>query len=178
VGLVAAIGFALVYAQSTERAMGKTMHLIFGAGSLLSVEEIDRLDKDARAKTFGQLIAALRKEVDLASPFEALFGQFLGDRNVLVHRLDQEEGFDFNTAEGRKAVHQLAARIVQNGEILTRVFLSFSFAFMRRIGLECPPVPDYGHFKQALADANHVWALVSGPKQARVIPPGYNTDEH
>ncbi len=149
--------------------MGQTVHLIFGAEEL-SVQEIERRDKEARRKTLGQLIAALRQEVELHLQFDALLDQFLRDRNMLVHRLSDEEGFDLDTAEGRKGCLALAGRIVSNGEILLDTFLAFSLAFSRRLGIECPSMPDDPFLKTALADSNRVWGLVSGPKRSRVMP--------
>ncbi|HEY4884132.1 MAG TPA: hypothetical protein VII08_10900 [Myxococcales bacterium] len=172
--LFAALGFAMVMAQTTERHMGQTMHVIFGAESF-SVDDFMRLENEARRKTLGTLVRALREQVTLDEKFAGILDQFVIDRNTLIHRLDEDEGFDLNTHEGRERCHKLAARIARSGALLQQTFLSFFIAFGNRHGAPLPSLPDTAFVKEVLADANRVWGLVSGPKQARILPRAFDS---
>jgi hypothetical protein len=164
-------GMTLEMVQGVERIFGQTMHMIFGLESFLSIEELERLDAEARKKTLGQLIAKLRERVQLEPKFDEILSRFVEDRNEFIHRAKKD------TPEDEQRQEALIARLNKVGSLLMQTFISFILAFSERVGVSVPmPERPDPVLIDALADSKRVWGLVSGPLQVRVFPKAFDDD--
>jgi hypothetical protein len=166
-----AVGLAFLVVQSTERALGTSLHMIFGLPNPATIDDIERLGSEARRATLGRLLKEVKARVALDSRFEQTLAEFVADRNRFVHHLG-EEG-DIFTPEGRASVYPLLNRLTHRGVLLQQTFASFMIAFARRVGVagELLDVLEGDEvLADVVADSRRVWGLVAGPLRARILP--------
>ena len=161
------LGLAFLYVQSTERALGETLYLIFGLPDVATLEDIERLNAEAKQHTLGRLVNELRRRVTLDPRFESVLSEFVAQRNRFVHHFLE---IDRSTTEGRTEANILIRSLISNGGVLQKTFLSFLLAFTKRVGIPFEPLGADEFLEDVLADANRVWGLVSGPMRSRVMP--------
>lgn len=161
------LGLAFLYVQSTERALGQTLYMIFGLPEVATLDDLERLSSEARGHTLGRLVSEVRRRVTLAPRFETVLSEFVAHRNQFVHHFTE---IDRDTPEGRAEANVLIRTLIENGIVLQQTFLSFMLAFTKRVGIPVEPLKEDEYTAAAVADANRVWGLVSGPKQSRVMP--------
>ena len=96
------MGAALVFVQSTEQLIRLCMTLVLQKDSPLTLEKLEKQTREERRKTLGYFLSELRKRTDLDENFDTLLEEFLEERNILVHRVDDIPGWSLQTTEGRK----------------------------------------------------------------------------
>lgn len=166
-----AVGLAFLIVQSTERALGTSLHMIFGLPNPATIEDIERLDDEARRATLGRLVKEVRARVSLDPRFEQTLAEFVADRNRFIHHLGEEA--DIFTPEGRASAYPLINRLVQRGVLLQQTFASFMIAFARRVGVAgdlLDALEEDEVLADAVADSKRVWGLVNGPLRRRILP--------
>ena len=116
-------GSALVLIQSTEHLIRTVMTLVLQKHSPLTLEKLQRQQRQERKRTLGYFVKELQKRVGLDQELEDVLESFLDERNVLVHGLTDVPGWSLESTEGREvafqflnrggphSLHNLAARI-------------------------------------------------------------------
>jgi hypothetical protein len=167
--LLTSIGVTLLIVQAAERMLGQSLYRIFGLPELVTVQDLERLDSEARRATLGRLVNSVRERVSLDPMFEQALVDFVQDRNVFVHHFGDR--FDLGTSDGFAEAAMFVNRLMRRGMVLCETFAAFLIAFVRRIGVEVDGMESAPGYE----DAVRVWGLVSGPLRARVLPPEFDT---
>lgn len=94
--LYAEIGCRLLLLQHLESYIAALVKIVFEDNSEKSKKALLKADK----RTMGQLIGALKKQVNIDTNFEETLQRVLDDRNLFVHRLASE--FELETSLGQK----------------------------------------------------------------------------
>lgn len=167
--LLTSIGVTLLIVQSAERMLGQSLYRIFGLPELVTVQDLERLDNEARRATLGRLVNSVRERVALDPTFEQVLVDFVQDRNVFVHHFGDR--FDLGTPDGFAEATMFVNRLMKRGMVLCETFAAFLIAFVRRIGVDVEGMESAPGYE----DAMRVWGLVSGPLRTRVLPPEFDT---
>src|SRR5688572_23931725 len=119
------IGGTLILLQSAERTISRCMLFVFQKGEGLTLEDLEKEEKQARKKTLGQFIFELRKRVELEPDFDEMLERFVEDRNQFVHRIETVPGWDLESSEGRQAAHMFISRVFNFSTKMLFLFSGF-----------------------------------------------------
>lgn len=144
------LGLAVIAGQSVERLMSTCLTFPLQGEPLQTVEQVQALLERRSKDTLGQLLKALRKRVDLHPTFDDQLNRFLQYRNVIAHRLhDVAGGFDLHSDEGRGRLKAFLLQYMDDGHIVSMVFLGVLRAWARQEGIS---LPNDHHLSQRMQD--------------------------
>ena len=144
------LGIAIIAGQGVERLMSTCLTFPLHGGPLQTVEQLQGLlDRHSKA-TLGQLLNLLRKRVDLHPTFDDQLDRFLQNRNIIAHRLhDVPGGFDLHSDEGRGTIKAFLLQYMDDGHIVSMVFLGILREWTRQVGID---LPNDHHLSQQMKD--------------------------
>ncbi len=116
------IGAALVFVQSAEQVIRLCMIFVLQKDSPLTIEKLEKQTREERKKTLGYFLGELRKRADLDESFDALLEEFLEERNILVHNVDDVPGWNLQTTEGRKIASAFVDGFIRKTVEILKVF--------------------------------------------------------
>lgn len=155
------LGIAVIAGQGVERLMSTCLRFPFHGEPLQTVEQVQALLERHSKDTLGQLLKALRKRVDLHPTFDDQLDRFLQYRNVIAHRLhDVPGGFDLHSDEGRLRLKAFLLQYIEDGHIVSMVFLGVLRAWARQEGINLPADHHLSQRMQDYLDTNVVPELV------------------
>jgi len=131
--LLEAIGIILIALQAAEKSVNFALIFVFQDGNALTLEKIERLKAEEKSRTLGRLLGQLKRRVELAPDFEEMLSQFLDDRNVFIHRIDDTPGFDLTTSNGRKAAAIFLSRLYAETKSVLHIFFTFIRAWQEQL---------------------------------------------
>lgn len=130
---------ALISVQMAEKFIRHTLTLVLQRGpDGLDMQGLLAEEEFLSRKTLGQLINILKGRAKLADDFEVVLAKFLKDRNTLAHDLDQIDGFDLGTPDGRAAVNGFLTDLASTTELTIKVFLSLGLSWQEQVGFSTP----------------------------------------
>jgi hypothetical protein len=136
--ILTSMGATLILLQATEKIIDLCMTFVFQKASLLTLEGLERQQKEERKKTIGYFLAELRKRADLDDKFDQMLRDFLDHRNTFIHRLDDVQGWDIDTPDGRQVAAQFISKLASlNGRVLF-TFCGFLRAWQKQTGMDVP----------------------------------------
>lgn len=155
--LLKTIGLAVIAGQGVERLIGNCITFPLQGKPLQTVDQLEALLGRHSKATLGQLLKVLRQKVELPPTFDSRFERFLQNRNLIAHRLhDAPGGLDLHSDEGRSRLKAFLLQYVEDGEILSMVFLGLLRDWTRQVGID---LPGEHHMSQRMLehlDANFV----------------------
>lgn len=95
----AQIGILLLLTQHVEQVTSCLIGIVYPSG-IPSGEELEKLERN----TLGSLTRTLKERVEMDPIFERLFDHFVEGRNLFVHRLSDQPGFDMGSENGRDKI--------------------------------------------------------------------------
>lgn len=130
---------ALISVQMAEKFIRHTLTLVLQKSpDGLDMQGLLEEEEFLNRKTLGQLINILKGRVTLADDFEAVLSKFLKYRNMLAHDLDQIDGFDLGTPDGRAAANGFLTDLAATTELTIKVFLSLGLSWQAQVGFSTP----------------------------------------
>jgi hypothetical protein len=153
------IGLLILVMQTTETMVDLVLTFVFQGREKLTLEVLERLEREKRARTLGRLVKQMRDRVDINPVLEDLLDSFVEHRNQLTHRLDDVPGWDLETPEGREVACKFLLNLQDENQKIMEIFLGFLIAWesQHKLGI-LPPFPEEG--KELLLNAG-VHALVA-----------------
>ncbi|RYX97749.1 MAG: hypothetical protein EOO28_02620 [Comamonadaceae bacterium] len=144
------LGLAVIAGQSVERLMSTCLTYVLHDEPLTSLPQLESILRRHTKATLGQLLKALREKVDLHPAFDTRFERFLESRNIIAHRLhDVPCGLDLHSDEGRTRLKAFFLLFIEDGEVLSMVFLGLLRDWSQQVGIELPCAP---HATPAMLD--------------------------
>ena len=134
--IYAFIGMTLSLIQTTESLIHQTLLFVFQEGDSLDLEAWKKQEKFLERKTLGQLIFVLRKRVGIDDSLEGLLTNFITNRNVLAHNLSSIKGYDMDSEEGRKAIHNFLAQLFDTTTRIMRIFTAINLSWSEQTGIK------------------------------------------
>jgi hypothetical protein len=143
-----AMAVALLLIQTTERVIKLCMTFVLQRSSPLTLEILERQEKEERRKTLGYFLGELRKRADLDPGFDALLEEFLEKRNILVHHFGAINEYSLNTEAGLAAGNAFVHRMIQVTESVLKVFIGLTQAWQEQVGMPAGITPDHPFFTE------------------------------
>jgi hypothetical protein len=153
------IGLLVLVMQTTETMVDLVLTFVFQGREKLTLEVLERLEREKRARTLGRLVRQMRDRVDIHPALEGLLESFVEHRNQLTHRLGDVPGWDLETPEGRDVACKFLSNLQDENQKIMEIFLGFLIAWQsqHKLGI-LPRFPEEG--KELLLNAG-VYALVA-----------------
>jgi len=117
------IGALTVGMQTTERIVDLAMTFVFPAKEKLTLQMLERLERQQRSRTLGRLAGQLRERVNLHPELVQLLDNFVEHRNQLAHRVHDIPGWNLETAEGRKVAIDFLDQLQKEDLKVLQIFL-------------------------------------------------------
>ena len=134
--LLMRIGFALILVQSAEQHIRFCMTYVLQKDSPLTLAKFEKQTKEERRKTLGYFMNELRKRADLDENFGALLEEFLEERNILVHSLDDIPGWSLQTTEGRKIASAFVNSFIGKAIEVLKVFMGLFRSWQEQANID------------------------------------------
>ncbi len=150
-----AIGRAVVIAQMVEALIRMCTTYVF-PGEPLTIESLERLEQRERRKTIGHFVRELKKRVLVRDDFDDLLSSFVENRNTLIHRPDDVEGWDLSDDVGKRAVIAFADKVASDAGRLVLILVGFVRAWQVEAGFPDPPSSPEANEFLARIDAVYV----------------------
>ena len=99
-------------------------------------EKLEKRTREERKKTLGYFLNELRKRADLDENFDALLEEFLDERNILVHSVDDVPGWSLQTTEGRKIASAFVDGFIEKTVEILKVFMGLIRSWQEQENIE------------------------------------------
>ena len=133
-----AMGAALLLLQTTERLIQLCMTLVLPKREVLTLEALQQQEESERSKTLGQVLAELRKRIEIDVRFDLLLKDFLKNRNDFVHDLSRVPGWGFKNAQDMTASREFVYLLIVQSEKVNKVFSGLIRAWQEQNGIVLP----------------------------------------
>ena len=135
------IGFALAFIQGVEKQIAFCTTYVLQDDGELTLEKLLSKQKLERTKTLGYFLAKIRERVKLSVGFDDLLKEFLGNRNALVHNMDQIPGWDLKSVEGVEAAKRFVVTLLRQSYQVSKILVALTNEWQSQIGVQVA-VPD------------------------------------
>ncbi|TKV76739.1 hypothetical protein [Rhizobium sp. AU243] len=136
------IGMLVVTMQTTERLINMCLRFAFPEGGVNTIETLTKAEESYRKATLGRLVELMKKRVDLDEDFDQVLAAFVLDRNTLIHDLNRAGGFDRSSPESMQKISSFLSNLVENMNLVTRVFVSLLYEWSKETGVHTDDFPD------------------------------------
>lgn len=134
-----AMGTILLAIQSTERLIELCITHILQLNGPLTLELLAR--EKASKRTLGQVLAKMRKHVEIEERFALQLSEFVEKRNVFAHHLQDLPGWTLRTDAGIATANAFLGRLLSLNEVVIKVFSGLARAWARE-NPRCPQFSD------------------------------------
>ena len=104
-------GITLQAIQGVEQILGFCLRFVFPSDASLDLRALYAMDSAHQKRTLGQLVAELRKRVEVHPEFNGYLTEFVALRNRFVHRLFTEREFTLATDESCARAAEVMSRL-------------------------------------------------------------------
>ena len=118
--------------QTTEELFDIVLIMVFPGKQRMTLEVLERLERERRSRTLGRLIKQMRDRVALRPDLEELLNDFVLHRNQFTHRLRDVPGWDLDSVEGRKVAWRFLSQVHAENQTLMEVFFGFLMAWVNQ----------------------------------------------
>ena len=132
------IGPMLIRLQATERVINLALTFVFPRNVRLTLEDLEKQQREERKKTIGFFFSELRKRVELDESFDRLLQDFLDYRNTFIHKLQDVPGWDLETEQGTRIAEEFVSRLASLNETVLFSFCGFLRAWQKQVKLDVP----------------------------------------
>jgi hypothetical protein len=116
--------------QHTEKIVDVVITYLIQEEEKLTLEYIERQEKEKRSRTLGRLVKQMRDRAELDPSLDTLLENFVEHRNQLTHRLSEIPGWDsFETENGRKVTVEFLANLNRENRQVLQIFTGFLIAW-------------------------------------------------
>jgi hypothetical protein len=144
------LGLAMIVGQGVEHSLSSCLTFPLHGEPLQTVEQLQLLLERHSKATLGRLLKALRERVDLHPTFDDKLERFLQHRNIIAHRLhDVPGGLDLHSDEGRARLKAFLLQYMEEGHIVSMVFLGILRGWASQQGIE---IPNEHHLSKRMQD--------------------------
>jgi hypothetical protein len=130
------MGLALIFLQATEQLIRRCLTYVFPPGGVVTLEMLEQTEK--RKHTLGQFLCELRKRVDIDDQFDGVLDEFLENRNILIHRLDDVPGWSLDNDDGLKIARHFVDRLLIVDKNVRDVFMALLVTWVREVHITTP----------------------------------------
>jgi hypothetical protein len=141
-------GETLYMIQMAEHAVKLCNTFVFGKQNQFSLESIYNAEKKAQRKTLGQLLAELRKTVNIHPSFDELLRSFVKNRNRFAHEIFNDEQFSITSDEGCKKAESFLFTLQDEAWNVQNVFLGCILQWARITSV-------YEHLPESIKNNKH-----------------------
>jgi hypothetical protein len=133
---LALLGSGLIVVQAVEHLLAKCMSMALPKTANITREVFQKQSAEEAKRTLGQLLIQLRLRIVVKPEFDAALMKFLDLRNSLVHRIQEVEGIDFHTPQGRAVARAFIETVIDKGRFLIKIFSGLLRAWAQQVGLK------------------------------------------
>lgn len=130
------MGAALLFVQTTEQLIRFCMTWVLQKDGPLTLEKLENQTRKEHLKTLGYFLNELRKRADLDENFDVLLEEFLEERNILVHSLDDIPGWSLQTTAGRKIAGAFVDGFIRKTVEVMKVFMGLISSWQEQANID------------------------------------------
>lgn len=127
--ILAWMGLLVWIMQTTEEIVDLVLTFVFRGKERLTLEVLERLERERRARTLGRLMKQMRDRVGINPALEDLLENFIEHRNQLTHRLKDVPGWDLDTPQGREVACNFLSNLTEENKQVMEIFVGFLIAW-------------------------------------------------
>jgi hypothetical protein len=140
------IGVSVIVAQTVEKAFEICLTHVIPKIEITCLDDLDRSIRMHNKDTLGNFIKHLKKRVDIDENFDTFLSDYLFDRNKIIHRVQDIDGWDISTIAGREAASNFLVKFILKSEELVKILTGFVFAWQEQKGFNVPTPEDSDWF--------------------------------
>jgi hypothetical protein len=128
-------GITLQGIQGVEQILGFCLRFVFPRDPSLNPSTLYVMDSATQKRTLGQVVAELRKRVEVQSDFDAMLREFVELRNRFVHRLFNERDFTLATDESCFRAVEVMRRLQLLTWDIQNVLMAYNLLWVQHSGI-------------------------------------------
>jgi hypothetical protein len=119
---LALIGICLLQVQLAEQVLAWALESVL-QDKTLTAEKLMEQTESERKRTLGDFLKELKTRAKIEHDFKDKLYRFLKLRNIFVHNVDEVQGWNLDTGEGRKIATAFVKELLRLAHLVTCVFL-------------------------------------------------------